>query len=264
MRNSIYPLAWKVHASIIQQSHSAAGHLVDCDYLSSTMTSVSLRSLCFRWPGQTDPVLEIDSFDLGTEESVFLRGPSGSGKSTLLSAIAGVIDVPKESVRVSGTDIATLTGGERDRFRVDHLGIIFQVFNLLPWLSALENTLLPCQYSERRRKHAGPDPAATATRLLAELGLSDSKLINSPANALSVGQQQRVAAARALIGSPDIVLADEPTSALDEEAKEAFVQLLLKECTASGASLLFVSHDRSLEKHFDRSIDLPMLNAGKA
>jgi putative ABC transport system ATP-binding protein len=228
------------------------------------MTVIALRSLRIRWLGQSEPVLTIDSFDLDTTENVFLRGPSGSGKSTLLSAIAGVIDVPEGSVRVAGTDVGTLTGGDRDRFRADHLGIIFQVFNLLPWLSALENTLLPCRYSARRRSRAGPDPTATAKRLLAELGLSDSKLINRPANALSVGQQQRVAAARALIGSPDVVLADEPTSALDEEAKDAFVQLLLKECTTSGATLLFVSHDRTLERHFDRSIDLQKLNERNA
>ena len=192
-----------------------------------------------------------------------MRGPSGSGKTTLLSAIAGVIDVPQSAVRVAGTDVGALAGGDRDRFRVDHLGIVFQVFNLLPWLSALENTLLPCRFSAQRRNRSGPDPKATATRLLSELGLEDTELINRPASALSVGQQQRVAAARALIGAPEVVLADEPTSALDEEAKDTFVQLLLKECKASGASLLFVSHDRSLEKHFDRSVDLPMLNAGK-
>ncbi|WP_109312724.1 ABC transporter ATP-binding protein [Ruegeria sp. AU67] len=227
------------------------------------MKTVELKSLVFRWPGQPDPVLSVDSFDLEAGESVFMRGPSGSGKTTLLSAIAGVIDVPQSAVRVAGTDVGALAGGDRDRFRVDHLGIVFQVFNLLPWLSALENTLLPCRFSAQRRNRSGPDPKATATRLLSELGLKDTELINRPASALSVGQQQRVAAARALIGAPEVVLADEPTSALDEEAKDTFVQLLLKECKASGASLLFVSHDRSLEKHFDRSVDLPMLNAGK-
>lgn len=227
------------------------------------MKTVELKSLVFRWPGQSDPVLSVDSFDLEAGESVFMRGPSGSGKTTLLSAIAGVIDVPQSAVRVAGTDVGALAGGDRDRFRVDHLGIVFQVFNLLPWLSALENTLLPCRFSAQRRNRTGPDPKATATRLLSELGLEDAELINRPASALSVGQQQRVAAARALIGAPEVVLADEPTSALDEESKDTFVQLLLKECKASGASLLFVSHDRSLEKHFDRSVDLPMLNAGK-
>lgn len=191
-----------------------------------------------------------------------LRGPSGSGKSTLLSAIAGVIDVPKSSVHVAGTDVGALSGSDRDRFRVDHLGIIFQVFNLLPWLSAVDNVLLPCRFSARRRENVAADPVTTATRLLGELGLTDPKLLQGPASALSIGQQQRVAAARALIGSPEVVLADEPTSALDEEAKDAFVELLLRECNESGASLLFVSHDRTLERHFDRTVELNMLNGG--
>ena len=193
-----------------------------------------------------------------------LRGPSGSGKSTLLSAIAGVIDVPKASVHVAGTDVGGVLGSDRDRFRVDHLGIIYQVFNLLLCLSALDNVLLPCRFSTRRRENVADDPMKAATRLLGELGLSDRKLLNGPANALSIGQQQRVAAARALIGSPEVVLADEPTSALDEEAKDAFVELLLKECNESEASLLFVSHDRTLEKHFDRTVEMTMLNGGAA
>lgn len=224
------------------------------------MTIVALRSLRYGWPGKPEPVLNIDSFDLRAKEKVFLRGPSGSGKSTLLSAIAGVIEIPEGSVRVAGTDVGDLTGGDRDRFRVDHLGMIFQVFNLLPWLSVLENVLLPCRFSSRRRNKAGPDPIATAKRLLAELGLTDTALLNGSADALSAGQQQRVAAARALIGSPVLVLADEPTSALDEEAKDAFVELLLRECAETGAGLLFVSHDRRLERHFDRTVDLCVLN----
>lgn len=228
------------------------------------MATIELRSLKYSWSGRSEPILSIDTFDLRANEKVLLRGPSGSGKSTLLSAIAGVIDVPEGTVRVAGTDVGGLSGSDRDRFRVDHLGIIFQVFNLLPWLSALDNVLLPCRYSARRREKAGPDPVKTATRLLAELGLTDPALNNGPASALSVGQQQRVAAARALIGSPDVVLADEPTSALDEEAKDAFVELLLRECTGSGAGLLFVSHDRTLERHFDRTVDLHMLNGSAA
>ncbi|GAB5438241.1 MAG: ABC transporter ATP-binding protein [Falsiruegeria mediterranea] len=230
----------------------------------SSMKTVELKSLVYRWSDQSDPVLSIDNFNLDAGECVFVKGPSGSGKTTLLSAIAGVIDVPQGSVRVAGSDIGALVGGDRDRFRADHLGIVFQVFNLLPWLSALENTLLPCRFSARRRDKAGSDPKAAATRLLSELGLEDAGLINRPASALSVGQQQRVAVARALIGAPEVVLADEPTSALDEETKETFVQLLLKECRASGASLLFVSHDRSLERRFDRSIELPMRNKGNS
>jgi putative ABC transport system ATP-binding protein len=218
--------------------------------------------LQFCWPKASKPTLDIDQFDLHAQEKVMLRGPSGSGKSTLLSAISGVIDVPKDTVHVAGTDVGCLSGSDRDRFRVDHLGIVFQVFNLLPWLSAVDNVLLPCRFSARRRERAVGGPQKAATRLLGELGLSDHKLIHGPASALSIGQQQRVAAARALIGAPEVVLADEPTSALDEDAKDAFVGLLLKECEASGASLLFVSHDRTLEKHFDRTVDLNTMNGG--
>ncbi|GAA6193521.1 ATP-binding cassette domain-containing protein [Phaeobacter sp. NW0010-22] len=207
-------------------------------------------------------ILDIDTFELRANEKVMLRGPSGSGKSTLLSAIAGVIDIPKASVFVAGTDVGGLSGRDRDRFRVDHIGLIFQVFNLLPWLSAIENVLLPCRFSTLRREKVAAEPKTTAIRLLNELGLTDPKTLNGPASALSIGQQQRVAAARALIGAPEVVLADEPTSALDEEAKDAFVELLLRECNASGSSLLFVSHDRTLEKHFDRTVELGVLNSG--
>ena len=228
------------------------------------MTPIAIKSLRYCWPGSSEPILDIDKFDLHAQEKVMLRGPSGSGKSTLLSAIAGVIAVPKSSVHVVGTDVGGLSGSDRDRFRVDHLGIIFQVFNLLPWLSAVDNVLLPCRFSARRRENVVGDPMKAATRLLGELGLTGDKLLNGPASALSIGQQQRVAAARALIGSPEVVLADEPTSALDEEAKNAFVELLLKECHESEASLLFVSHDRTLEKHFDRTVELDILNSGAA
>ena len=226
------------------------------------MTPILLNSLQYRWPGDPKLILDISNFELRSNEKVMLRGPSGSGKSTLLSAIAGVIDVPKSSVLVAGVDIGGLSNRDRDRFRVDHLGILFQVFNLLPWLSAIDNVLLPCRFSARRRENVNPDPKKIAIRLLGELGLTDSKMLNGPASALSIGQQQRVAAARALIGSPEVILADEPTSALDEEAKDAFVELLLKECNQAGSSLLFVSHDRTLEKHFDRTVELGALNGG--
>ena len=224
------------------------------------MSAIELSTLRYRWPEDQYETLAIEAFELGVGENVFLRGPSGCGKSTLLSAIAGVIDVPQGSVRVGETDVATLTGGERDRFRADHLGMIFQVFNLLPWLSAIENVLLPCRFSARRRERAGPDPGATARRLLAELDLADPELLSKPASSLSVGQQQRVAAARAVIGAPKVVLADEPTSALDEAAKDTFVELLLRECADAGAALMFVSHDRTLESHFGRTVEFQELN----
>ena len=226
---------------------------------------LDIHDLVFRWPGASAPVLDIPALCLHTGESVFLHGPSGSGKSTLLAAVAGTVDLPPGAVFLSGTDLATLHGGARDRFRADHVGVIHQVFNLIPWLSALDNVLLPCRFSPRRKARAGADPMATARRLLQDLGVGDPVTTQARAGALSVGQQQRVAAARALIGTPDLILADEPTSALDEDAKAAFVALLQTECASVGTGLLFVSHDRSLQGHFDRALDFKTLNrAGQA
>jgi len=221
-----------------------------------------VTSLTYTWPGNEEPTLVIDELRLERGQSLLLRGPSGSGKSTFLSAIAGVINVPRGSVAVAGTDLATLRGGARDRFRADHIGLIFQVFNLVPWLSAVDNVLLSCRFSEQRRKRLAGRPEQVARRLLDELGLHDSALLAAPAMSLSVGQQQRVAAARALLGAPELILADEPTSALDDETKASFVDLLRGECAAAGAGLLFVSHDRGLESHFDRVVEFGELNRG--
>ncbi|NDW45653.1 ABC transporter ATP-binding protein [Ruegeria sp. PrR005] len=228
------------------------------------MRALHVENLTFNWPGSENATLRIPNLSLAQGERNFLFGPSGCGKSTLLSAIAGVVDVSPGAILVANNDVGALNGGARDRFRVDHIGMIFQVFNLIPWLSALENVLLPCTFSKRRLARAGEDPAGTARHLLDELGLSDPSLVSKPANELSVGQQQRVAAARALIGKPDLILADEPTSALDEAAKAVFVDLLARECAEAGSALLFVSHDRSLEHHFDRSVDFVALNGGAA
>lgn len=226
------------------------------------MSALKISQLVYRWPLATTHTLEIDRMSIDGGQRLFLHGPSGCGKSTLLSAIAGVVQVPVGTVFVAEQDIGRLHGGAMDRFRVDHIGLIFQIFNLVPWLSALDNVLLPCRFSARRRARSGPDPEATAWRLLQELGLKEPALAAAPAATLSVGQQQRVAAARALIGTPDLVLADEPTSALDADAKDLFVELLSRECTEVGAALLFVSHDRSLEPHFDVSIDFRDLKRG--
>ncbi|MEV8468121.1 ATP-binding cassette domain-containing protein [Fluviibacterium sp. DFM31] len=224
------------------------------------MTALQIDNLEYRWPGAPSNTLAIGSLHLKAGETLFLHGPSGCGKSTLISAIAGVVDLPEDAVRVGSQDMGRLRGGARDRFRVDHLGMIFQVFNLVPWLSALENVLLPCTFSQRRHDRAGGAPATAAQTLLDELGLDGPVVASKPASSLSVGQQQRVAAARALIGAPDLILADEPTSSLDEAAKVIFVDLLVRECARSGTALVFVSHDRGLEQHFDRSVDFRDLN----
>ena len=228
---------------------------------------LTIDRLRFAWPGASRPVLDIPSLELTDGETLFLYGGSGSGKSTLLAAIAGVVAIAPGCLRVAGADLGALRGSARDRFRADHLGIVFQLFNLVPYLSALDNVLLPCRFSRTRRDRAAADPGGSrgaAMNLLGHLGLGDQTLLTARADELSVGQQQRVAAARALIGSPGLVLADEPTSALDADLKDDFIDLLLAECRAAGSTLLFVSHDRGLEPHFDRAVDFAGLNRAVA
>jgi putative ABC transport system ATP-binding protein len=219
---------------------------------------IALTDLVFRWPRQTSPCLDIADFALTAGERVFLHGPSGSGKSTLLAVLGGVAVPERGRVELLGQDIATLAGHRRDAFRADHIGFIFQQFNLLPWLSARDNVLLHCTFSTRRYAQAGAPPGEAA-RLLERLDLAPS-LWDKPAAELSVGQQQRVAAARALIGKPEILIADEPTSALDAERQQAFIDLLLTEAAAVSATLLFVSHDQRLAAHFDRVLSLADIN----
>ena len=219
------------------------------------MAALRISDLVFRWPRQARNCLEIPRLELGAGERVFLHGASGSGKSTLLGLLGGVALPQQGAIELLGTNITQLGGGARDRFRADHIGFLFQQFNLLPWLSALDNVLLPCTFSSRRRDRAGPSPRAEAERLLGHLDLKPDTW-HGPAGELSVGQQQRVAAARALIGRPEILIADEPTSALDAERQQVFIDLLLQESAAVGAALIFVSHDQRLAGHFDRSIAL--------
>lgn len=226
-----------------------------------TVPLIALSHLGFSWPGQPE-LLDIAEFHLNRGESLFLKGPSGSGKTTLLGLLGGVQKPARGSIRLLGTDLGMLSAGARDRFRVDHTGYIFQQFNLLPFLSVRENVELPCRFSrlraERaRQRHGSVDRAAAA--LLAHLGLRE-ELLERRADALSIGQQQRVAAARALIGQPELVIADEPTSALDTDSREAFLDLLFAECRDAGSSLLFVSHDQSLARLFDRCLSLAELN----
>ena len=205
-------------------------------------------------------MLDVPAFALGRGERLFLRGPSGSGKSTLLGVIAGVLVADAGRVNVLGQELGSLSSAARDRMRADHLGVIFQMFNLVPYLSVVGNVTLPLKFSDRRRKAVGGDADAEARRLLGRLGLSDEALLARRVSDLSVGQQQRVAAARALIGGPEIVIADEPTSALDSDARDRFIELLSEEAARTGAALLFVSHDASLARLFDRAVDLAEIN----
>lgn len=222
--------------------------------------AIELENLSFSYR-PNEPVLAIQQWAVAAGETVFLKGPSGSGKSTLLGLIGGILTPDSGHIRVLGEDLASLSRGARDRFRAQHLGFIFQMFNLLPYLSLLENITLPCRFSRQRAGRAGePGPEARARKLLEQLGL-DPAIAARPVTELSVGQQQRVAAARALIGEPELLVADEPTSALDADSRTQFVELLLAQSKAAGSAVLFVSHDASLAPLFDRAEALTDLNS---
>jgi len=225
-------------------------------------SAIALTNVEFGWPGQP-ALLAIEQFQLLPGERLFLYGASGSGKTTLLNLLAGVLVPDKGDISLLGSSFSQCSARQRDQIRADHLGFIFQVFNLLPYLSLLDNVLLPCRFSARRAQRArqrhGSEEAA-AHFLLATLGLADPTLLKRPVIELSVGQQQRVAAARALIGEPELIIADEPTSALDSDMRETFIELLNSQVAQSGSALLFVSHDMSLATGFSRSLSLTELS----
>ena len=223
---------------------------------------VDLSSVRFSWSA-AHPVVAIESLRVARGERLMLRGPSGSGKSTLLSLLAGVLQAQSGSVRVLGHELGALAGAARDRFRADHIGVIFQMFNLIPYLSVQENVCLPCAFSSRRRnrcEQSGSSVRDVATRLLDHLDMGDAELLRRQVTELSVGQQQRVAAARSLMGAPELVLADEPTSSLDGDRRAAFLELLFRECERERTTLIFVTHDPTLAPLFDRALEFGDLN----
>lgn len=216
--------------------------------------AISVRSAAFGWPNGAS--FEIERWRAPRRARIALVGASGGGKTTLLSALAGLLELRRGALEILGRDMAGLSGPRRDRLRGDHFGIVFQMFNLLPYAGALENVLLPLSFSRRRRAAAGADRpiADEAARLLSALGLDPADLGQRAAAELSVGQQQRVAAARALIGRPEILLADEPTSALDPASAEDFLSLLFAEAAAAGAAVICVTHDPGVAERFDETV----------
>lgn len=215
--------------------------------------SIEISNLKFAY-GNT-PVLDMSDLEIKSGEMTFLYGPSGSGKSTLLELLAGVLKLQSGSIISCGADLAKLSSGELDIFRAKNIGYIFQSFNLVPYLSVQENILLPFLFQDEEYS------ADYLKHLVDSLGLST--FLNRAVSQLSVGQQQRVAVARALIKKPKIILADEPTSALDYAHREKFLKVLFDLCRENKITVLFVSHDLSLAKQFDRAIELPTVNKVK-
>lgn len=219
--------------------------------------AVRLRGVEYKWTARDEFSLSIDRFEVARGERLLLLGASGSGKSTLLGLLTGLVSPHSGSLEIMGTRLDRLSGGARDQFRAEHFGIIFQMFNLLPYGAVIDNVMLPLSFAPERRARAkaAGGTQSEAWRLLSALGLP-ADIGQKKAAALSVGQQQRVATARALIGSPEIVVADEPTSALDEDRQQDFLELLFGQIEATRATLIMVSHDRRLAQHFTRVIQL--------
>ncbi|WP_286804203.1 MULTISPECIES: ABC transporter ATP-binding protein [unclassified Marinimicrobium] len=237
---------------------------MDTDHKNTPMTpAIALRDVQFAWPGQNTPVLDIPDFSLAPGERLFLYGPSGAGKTSLLNLLAGIVLPQRGEVTLLGQSMAALSGRQRDRFRARHIGVVFQQFNLIPYLTVLANVCLAAHFARRTPEDGTPatpsDVRNHARELLCALGLPP-EIAEQPASTLSVGQQQRVAVARALITRPEILLADEPSSALDSDHRDAFMEVMLRQVADTGSTLIFVSHDRSLATAFDHQQDLRELS----
>ena len=237
---------------------------IEGDEIAQKKSSViDVTDVQFAWNCVASPVLNIKKFTVEPGEKIFVEGPSGCGKSTLISLLAGVSNSTTGSVSILGQNLNHMKGAERDAFRADHTGVIFQMFNLLSYLSVIENVTLPCMFSNHRKQkvlETAENLEHEAIRILTRLEMGDSAVLNRPVAELSVGQQQRAAAARALIGQPEIIIADEPTSSLDSANRETFIKLLFEECERNKSSLIFASHDISLAPLFDRVLSFDQIN----
>jgi putative ABC transport system ATP-binding protein len=217
--------------------------------------AIQIENLKFKWKGSSHNLLDIPKLHVPKSKKIFLQGSSGSGKTTLLNLISGVLDFSQGDITIFGQKLKSMSHSERDSFRGDHMGFVFQLFNLLPFLSVYENIVLPLEFSKVKNAKVKNREEETK-RLLNALELDPAQYLNRKVTDLSVGQQQRVAVARALIGNPELLIADEPTSSLDHDVRDQFLKLLFKECESHGTTVLFVSHDPTLRPMFDEVISL--------
>lgn len=215
---------------------------------------VKIESLRFQWSKNSNFKIFVPKLEVGRGKKVLFLGESGSGKTTLLSLICGFLEPISGSILINDKIISDLTSTNKDAYRSDNIGIIFQQFNLLPYANVIDNIILPLYFSKQRSKKV-ENKINVAMNLCNQLRLPES-ILNQKASNLSVGQQQRVAVARALIGSPSIIVADEPTSSLDTEAQELFLDLMFDQISKNSSTLLMVSHDKSLTNYFDQVIDI--------
>jgi len=211
--------------------------------------AIELADIRFHYPDRTEhAVLNIPLWSLKTGDQVFVHGPSGGGKSTLLGLLSGLHSPNNGQVSVLGQRLDKMTNRQRDQFRAANIGYVFQKFNLMPYLNAIDNVLLATQFSQLNSSN---DRTKEVKTLFDGLNIPEKEW-HIPCRDLSVGQQQRVAIARALINKPQLLIADEPTSSLDQANTDAFMQLLMPLVAENNMTLLFVSHDLSLSSYFNK------------
>lgn len=214
--------------------------------------SINISQLKFSYRTEHDNLLDIKQWQIKHGQHVFLHGPSGCGKSTLLKLICGLLTPIQGMIKVLDQDLSLLSTSKKDAFRAKHIGYIAQSFNLIPYLSVLDNIRLAQMFGQK-------SDSLFPTRLLKQLNIEQS-LWHQSCESLSMGQQQRIAIARALVNQPRLIIADEPTSSLDERNSKAFMNLLRHVCAESQMTLLFVSHDMRLADHFSHLQSLPAIN----
>tara|TARA_R110002167_G_scaffold130523_2_gene314003 strand:+ start:991 stop:1713 length:723 start_codon:yes stop_codon:yes gene_type:complete len=229
--------------------------LISSDLNVHQSLAIDIKGLYHSYSKSNDALgIVIPRWSLRRAERIFLYGESGSGKTTLLNLLAGVLNPTKGEIQLLEEEFSSLASRRKDRFRAQHIGVVFQQFNLIPYLSVLKNIQIAAYFAGNTKSQV----EQTVSDILLKLKLSPD-VLQRPAGALSVGQQQRVAIARALINAPEILLVDEPTSALDAAARDAFMEILIEICQLTTTTLVFVSHDMYLQRFFDASVEMSSL-----